>query len=87
MIHDEATARAMLVQTKYTEQLLRIPHVVGVAIGLRQRGGEYTAEVCLVVLVDQKLPVSELDSNDLIPHELDGVPVDVQEIGQPQAYS
>lgn len=87
MIHDEATARAMLVQTKYTEQLLRIPHVVGVAIGLRQRGGEYTGEVCLVVLVDQKLPVSELDSNDLIPSELDGVPVDVQEIGQPQAYS
>lgn len=87
MIHDEATARAMLVQTKYTEQLLRIPHVVGVAIGLRQRGGEYTGEVCLVVLVDQKLPVSELDSNDLIPPELDGVPVDVQEIGQPQAYS
>lgn len=87
MIHDEATARAMLVQTKYTEQLLRIPHVVGVAIGLRQRGGEYTGEVCLVVLVDRKLPVSELDSNDLIPPELDGVPVDVQEIGQPQAYS
>ena len=86
MSQDEKTAKAQLVQNKYTEMLLKIPHVVGVAIGLEKKGGVYTSEVCLVVLVDKKQPVSALASNELVPSELDGVKVDVQEIGVPTAF-
>ena len=86
MAQDEKTARATLVQAKYTDMLLAIPHVMGVAIGLQQKNGVYTDEVCLVVMVDKKVPESELDSQSRIPAELDGVPVDVQEIGVPTAY-
>lgn len=86
MGQDEQTAKATLVQTKYTEMLLKIPHVMGVAVGLQKKNGVYTGEVCLVVMVDQKQPADSLAPQELIPSQLDGVPVDVQEIGVPTAY-
>lgn len=86
MAQDEMTAKAMLVQTKYTDVLMRKPHVMGVGIGLVQKGGSSTGEVGLVVMVDQKVPPAALEPQDIIPAELDGVRVDVQEIGVPRAY-
>jgi hypothetical protein len=86
MSQDEKTAKAQLVQKKYTDMLLKIPHVVGVAVGLEKKGGTYTGDVCLVVMVDKKRSAGELAPNDVIPSELDGVKVDVQEIGVPTAY-
>jgi hypothetical protein len=83
---DEQTARAMLIQNKYTDWLLRKPHVMGVGIGLAKEGGQPTNEVCLVVMVDQKVPPETLDPYDVIPPQLEGVRVDVQEIGVPSAY-
>ena len=86
MSQDEKTAKATLVQKKYTEMLLKIPHVMGVAVGLEKKNGVYTGDVCLVVMVDKKRPANELAPQDQIPSELDGVHVDVQEIGIPTAY-
>ena len=86
MSQDEKTAKATLVQKKYTETLLKIPHVIGVAVGLAKTNGAYTSDVCLVVMVDKKRPITELASQDQIPAQLDGVRVDVQEIGVPTAY-
>ena len=42
MAQDEKTAKATLVQKKYTEMLLKIPHVMGVAVGLMKKDGAYT---------------------------------------------
>jgi hypothetical protein len=81
MAQDEMTARAMLVQTQYTDMLMRKAHVMGVAVGLALKGGVMTDKVALVVLVDQKLPPEALSADDLVPEELDGVECDVQEIG------
>ena len=86
MIHDEKTAKAMLVQTKHTDELMRKKHVVGVAVGMVQKGGVPTGEVGLVVMVDKKLPTESVDAPDQIPSEIDGVKVDVQEIGTPRAF-
>jgi hypothetical protein len=82
---DEQTARAMLVQTKYTEALLKLPHVVGVGIGFVTTNGVQTDQIGLVVMVDEKVSAQEIDPVDVIPKSLDGVPVDVQAIGQPRA--
>jgi hypothetical protein len=82
---DEQTARAMLVQNKYTEALLKLPHVVGVGIGFVTKNGVQTDKIGLVVMVDEKISAQEIDPVDVIPKELDGVPVDVQAIGQPRA--
>ena len=86
MSQDEKTAKATLVQKKYTEMLLKIPHVMGVAVGLIKKNDAFTGDVGLVVMVDKKRPVGDLAPQDQIPSELDGVPVDVQEIGIPRAY-
>jgi hypothetical protein len=37
-------------------------------------------------MVSQKLPPSQLYPSDLIPREIVGVPVDVQEVGEIRAY-
>jgi len=62
-------------------------NVVGVGIGLRSRGGERTGEVVLVVMVNRKVPQAHLAPADIIPSEIDGVPVDVQEVGEIDALS
>lgn len=82
---DERMARATEVQAKYTDELMRKAHVQGTAIGLAKVGGKYTDQIALVVLVDKKVPLSQLDAKDIIPKQLDGVPVDVQEVGFLQA--
>lgn len=74
-------ARVTAVQAKYGEELLRKANVQGTAIGLEKVGGKYTNRVALVVMVDHKTPLDQLMPGDRIPDELDGVPVDVQEMG------
>lgn len=74
-------ARAAAVKAEYEEELLRYPNVIGVGVGHRCRRGEYTDEVCIVVIVTGKQPASALREEDLLPTELDGVPVDVLDVG------
>lgn len=86
MPQDDRMARASAAQVKYTDQLMRLPNVVGVAVGLAQEGGAYTDDVALVVLVKKKVPSEELALEDRVPRELDGVRVDVQEVGEIRAF-
>jgi len=65
----------------HREQLLSLPNVVGLGVGLRQTAGEWTDSVVLVVMVTQKLPLEALAAEQRIPAEIDGIPVDVQETG------
>lgn len=69
------------VQTKYIDMLMNKPNVVGVAIGYIQEDGITRDEKGIIVMVSQKLPENQLPPKDRIPHELDGVRVDVQEFG------
>ncbi len=78
---EEEIARIRAVKAAHEGELLHKANVVGVGIGLRQRGGEYTGELALVVSVTHKVPLEELAPEDRIPGEIDGVPVDVQEVG------
>jgi hypothetical protein len=78
---DSAFQRAVEVKDRYEEMLLSKANVVGVGVGIRQQDGIYTGEVALVVMVRQKLPSSEVSPEDFLPVEIDGIPVDVQEVG------
>ena len=40
----------------------------------------------IVVSVTSKVPASQLSPRDVIPRELDGVPVDVQVVGKLRAF-
>ena len=77
--------RALSVKENYEAQLMAKANVVGVGIGMRIRGGEPVGEVSLVVMVTQKLPRSQLAPEDIVPGEIDGVSVDVQEVGEFEA--
>ncbi len=81
MMNDEIIARLTEVQAKYIDELMQMPNVVGVAIGLAKVAGEYTDTPAIVVMVSQKLPLEDLEEADVIPTELEGVRVDVQETG------
>lgn len=74
-------ARAQQVKEKYEAVLLKKNNVVGVGIGFRHKAGQTTDEVAIIVNVKAKMPASQLTPNDLLPLLLDGIPVDVVEVG------
>jgi hypothetical protein len=67
---------------KHQAALLDYPNVIGVAEGIRTKRGKPTGDRCLVVYVTRKLPKSKLRASELLPREIDGIPVDVVEVGQ-----
>ena len=81
----ESYQRTMAVKDKYEEALLNKANVEGVGVGLRMRAGELTDEVVLVVMVTRKVPRAQLAPEDFVPSEIEGVPVDIQEIGHVRA--
>jgi hypothetical protein len=83
---EEQLTRVRSVKAAHEQELLQKANVVGVGVGLRHRGGKFTSEPAVVVSVTHKVPRATLDPEDIIPSELDGVPVDVQEIGHIRAH-
>ena len=61
------------------EALLKLPGVHSVGIGGRERAGTPTGEVVIKVMVERKLPRSELQAGALVPDEFEGIPTDVVE--------
>jgi hypothetical protein len=54
---------------------------VGVGIGNKYVNRRDTGELCLSVFVTMKRPRDTLSDEDLVPEILDGMPVDVREVG------
>ena len=77
----DPTEKALSVKRRHVRVLLRLANVVGVGVGYRQRGGQPTDEIAIIVSVSRKLPVADLRPGEGIPHRLEGVPVDVVEVG------
>jgi hypothetical protein len=78
---DAAFQRASELKEQVQQELLKKANVVGIGVGLRQRGGELTGEVALIVMVRKKVSDSILAPEDRIPAEINDVPVDVLEVG------
>lgn len=79
---ESAAERAREVLQRHESELLGHSNVIGVGVGLQQVGGESTGEVAIVVLVRRKVAEGELAPDDVLPESLEGVAVDVQEIGE-----
>ncbi len=77
-----AAEKAQAVKDAYTGILMSKPNVVGVGIGLHKVEGQRTGQVGLVVMVSHKVPPELLAPEDRIPEEIDGVPVDVRDVGE-----
>jgi hypothetical protein len=52
---------------------------------MRQKDGKPTGEVALVVMVKKKVPPAQLAAEDVIPIQIEGARVDVQEVGELKA--
>ncbi|MCY3916703.1 MAG: hypothetical protein OXG49_11880 [Chloroflexi bacterium] len=81
MNNHERRAKIAAIQEQHGACLMRFPNVVGAGIGYRQRNGQITDELCLVVMVNQKRKRSDLPAEAILPRELEGAPVDVVETG------
>jgi hypothetical protein len=78
---DPAMQSILEVKRRHEQELLRKANVVAVGIGYCTRGGVQTKEICIIISVKNKLPLSTLDPKDVIPAKIEDVPVDVVETG------
>jgi hypothetical protein len=93
-MYEAEVARVTPIQKYHRNELLRRENVTGVGTGLRRRSGGLTDEVCVVIYVVRKLPLSELAPEDVLPTILTGpdgdtVRTDVQQSGviRPLSYT
>jgi hypothetical protein len=61
------------------------PNVVGVGVGFKTEGEQKTDELCVVVLVEKKLPLDALSAQDVVPKKIDNVKTDVVQVGELRA--
>ena len=70
---------------KYAGQLKSLPHVKGVGVGTKVTAGRATDQLAVKVYVDKKVALEDLAESERIPGELDGIPTDVEVIGELRA--
>ncbi len=82
MSTDPALERARQISRAHSDALLSKPNVVAVGVGYRE-GSQ--SELMLVVMVEHKLPLSALAEDEIVPSEIDGLPVEVRVVGEVSA--
>ncbi|MDZ7315404.1 MAG: S1 family peptidase [candidate division KSB1 bacterium] len=67
-------------------KMLRKANVIGIGVGFKETEGRVLSEPALKVLVVDKLPVSALAAQDVVPKTVAGVLTDVTPVGRIYAY-
>src|SRR5687768_7817597 len=86
MLTDAQVEALTAVQVKHMDKLMSYPNVVGIGIGFAQDGEQPTNQPAVIVMVSEKLPMAQLAEEDVLPKELVGIRIDVQETGGFLAY-
>jgi hypothetical protein len=66
----------------HARALWRLPNVIGVGVGHRERHGESTGEVVLTVAVLRKVPLTDLAPSERVPDTVGRIRTDVIEVGR-----
>lgn len=82
MSSDPELERAREISRAHSDELLSKPNVVAVGLGY-QEGTE--SQLTLVVMVSHKVPLSALAEGEIVPSEIEGLPVEVREVGEVSA--
>jgi hypothetical protein len=77
--------RAKVAKDIHTAAILDKPNVVGVGVGVKESFGESTGEICVKVLVREKIPLAGLDPQAVVPKDAGGVRTDVVQVGDLRA--
>ncbi len=75
------------VRYKKEEELLKYQNVVGLATGYKIKENKVLPELCLQILVEQKVDEKKLASEDIIPKEIEGIKTDVIVTGKIEPLS
>ena len=67
------------------DNLLAMKNVVGVGVGYKVQGGSQSDDVAIVVMVSRKLPLPALAPEAVLPKNIEGVSIDVIQVGQIRA--
>ncbi len=77
---------AVLAKQAATKKLMKIPTVVGTAVGEKFVNGLPTGEPAVLVFVQKKMTekglLRKFSANEIVPQEIDAVPTDVIEVGK-----
>jgi hypothetical protein len=71
------------VLNRYLGKLRSYPNVLNVGIGHKWKGGKKTDLFAIKVYVLPKVPEKMLAPHEILPKELEGVPIDVVELSAP----
>lgn len=77
----EDAVKLAKIRARYEADLLRYPNVIAVGESVQTKRGKPTGRPCIVVFVERKIPPNQLGENEILPEELEGIPVDVVEAG------
>lgn len=64
------------------EWLRSLPGVIHVSVGLKEKDGKMTDQLCVRVYVKEKKEKEALSPDELIPPDINGVPTDVNVVGE-----
>lgn len=78
-------AKIAEVREKIEEEILKYPNVVGVATGYKIKAGKVTPELCIQVLVEEKIEEKLLAK--VVPKDVEGIKTDVIATGRIEALS
>ena len=76
--------QARQISRSHSEELLAKPNVVAVGVGFQEGS---TTELALVVMVKRKVPNSALTGDEIVPREIEGLAVEVREVGEVSAQA
>jgi hypothetical protein len=74
------------VKERYKKQLFSLPNVISLGVGPKILKGQATGETAIKVFVSKKVDSSELEEQDCVPSQLDGVPTDVEVLGPSKKF-
>lgn len=80
-----STDKIKQVKEASKDNLLEMQNVIGVGVGYQIQGGEQTGNYAIVVMVSRKLPLPALAPNAILPKNVDGIAIDVIEVGELRA--
>ncbi len=67
----------LALQQEVKEELMRLPNVVNVAVGLKETAGKLTDEIVFQIFVREKVQENALQPEQIIPKEIKGYKTDV----------
>jgi len=74
------------VKERYKKQLFSLPNVISLGVGPKIRKGLSTGEIAIKVFVSKKVDPGDLEEQDRVPSDLDGVPTDVEVLGPSKKF-